>query len=285
MKRELHLNLFIHGRGHHEASWRHPASSPLALTDIDYYQDLAQRAEAALFDSIFFADQLALGGDVAQAPRTWLEPITVLAAIAMVTKPGRTDRHRLDHLHRAVQSRSPVRLDRSHQQRPRRLEHRDVLARYRGGELWRKRPGQPCRPLCPRRRIHGGGERGCGTVGRPTPWSMIAPPAFTRSPTASGRSSTAAIFTPWPGPSICRAVPRTTGAGPGRIVRYRPPLRRAACRCRVHGPYGEIHSAGILCRPQKAGGRRGTSARARADPARPQPGDCRHRDRCAAAGT
>ncbi len=86
MKRQLHLNLFIHSRGHHEASWRHPASSPLPLTDIRYYVDLAQRAEAALFDSIFFADQLALGGDVAQAPRTWLEPITVLAAIAMATK-------------------------------------------------------------------------------------------------------------------------------------------------------------------------------------------------------
>ena len=85
MKQELHLNLFIHSRGHHEASWRHPAASPLPLTDIRYYQDLAQRAEAALFDSIFFADQLALGGDVAQAPRTWLEPITVLAAIAVVT--------------------------------------------------------------------------------------------------------------------------------------------------------------------------------------------------------
>jgi FMN-dependent oxidoreductase (nitrilotriacetate monooxygenase family) len=85
MKRQLHLNLFIHGRGHHEASWRHPASSPLPLTDIRYYQDLAQRAEAALFDSIFFADQLALGGDVAQAPRTWLEPITVLAALATAT--------------------------------------------------------------------------------------------------------------------------------------------------------------------------------------------------------
>jgi FMN-dependent oxidoreductase (nitrilotriacetate monooxygenase family) len=85
MRRQLHLNLFIHGRGHHEASWRHPASSPLALTDIRYYQDLAQRAEAALFDSVFLADQLALGGDVAQAPRTWLEPITVLAAMAVAT--------------------------------------------------------------------------------------------------------------------------------------------------------------------------------------------------------
>src|SRR5881398_2251945 len=85
MKRQLHLNLFMHSRGHHEASWRHPASSPLPLTDIRYYQDLAQRAEAALFDSIFLADQLALGGDVAQAPRTWLEPITVLAALAVST--------------------------------------------------------------------------------------------------------------------------------------------------------------------------------------------------------
>ena len=52
MTRQLHLNLFFHSRGHHEASWRHPAASPLALTDIRYYQDLAQRAEASLFDSI-----------------------------------------------------------------------------------------------------------------------------------------------------------------------------------------------------------------------------------------
>jgi FMN-dependent oxidoreductase (nitrilotriacetate monooxygenase family) len=85
MKRQLHLNLFIHSRGHHEASGRHSAASPLALTDIRYYQDLAQRAEAALFDSVFLADQLALGDDVAQAARTWLEPITVLAAVAVAT--------------------------------------------------------------------------------------------------------------------------------------------------------------------------------------------------------
>src|SRR5215204_3872693 len=85
MTRQLHLNLFIHSRGHHEASWRHPLASPLALTDIRYYQDLAQRAEAGLFDAIFLADQLALGDDAAQAARTWLEPVTVLAAVAAVT--------------------------------------------------------------------------------------------------------------------------------------------------------------------------------------------------------
>jgi FMN-dependent oxidoreductase (nitrilotriacetate monooxygenase family) len=86
MTRRMHLNLFFHSRGHHEASWRHPGTSPRALTDVDYYIDLARRAEAAKFDSIFLADQLALGGDVHQAARTWLEPVTVLAAIAVSTQ-------------------------------------------------------------------------------------------------------------------------------------------------------------------------------------------------------
>jgi FMN-dependent oxidoreductase (nitrilotriacetate monooxygenase family) len=85
MSRSLHLNLFIHGRGHHEASWRHPDASPLKLTDIRYYTDLTCKAEAGLFDSIFLADQLALAEDVAHAPRIWLEPITALAALAGVT--------------------------------------------------------------------------------------------------------------------------------------------------------------------------------------------------------
>src|SRR5881227_4430041 len=85
MKRHMHLNLFIHSRGHHEAAWRHPAASPLALSDIRYYQGLAQHAEAGLFDAVFLADQLALGEDIAHGPRTALEPITVLAALAVST--------------------------------------------------------------------------------------------------------------------------------------------------------------------------------------------------------
>ena len=85
MSRPLHLNLFIQSRGHHEASWRHPLASPLPLTDIRYYQDVARRAEEGLFDSIFIADQLALGDDVAHAGRSWLEPITALGALAAST--------------------------------------------------------------------------------------------------------------------------------------------------------------------------------------------------------
>jgi len=86
MSRKLHLNLFIHGRGHHETAWRHLDSTPRALTDIRYYQDLAKRAEAGLFDSIFFADHLSVGGEVAHVAKGVLEPLTTLAAVATVTE-------------------------------------------------------------------------------------------------------------------------------------------------------------------------------------------------------
>ena len=86
MKRQLHLNLFIQSRGHHEASWRHPLASPLDMTDIRYFQTLAKRAEEGLFDSIFLADTLAVWDDVERAARTWLEPLTVLGALAVSTQ-------------------------------------------------------------------------------------------------------------------------------------------------------------------------------------------------------
>lgn len=86
MTRRMHLNVFIQSRGHHEASWRHPGSSTLPLTDIDYTVEVARKAEAGLFDSIFLADVLGLWNDVEKAPFNWLEPITTLAAVAMATK-------------------------------------------------------------------------------------------------------------------------------------------------------------------------------------------------------
>ncbi len=85
MSRRLRVNLFIHGRGHHEAAWRHPQGSPYALTDVRYYVELAQKAEAGCFDSVFLADQLAAGDDISRAPRTWLEPVTTLSALAVAT--------------------------------------------------------------------------------------------------------------------------------------------------------------------------------------------------------
>jgi FMN-dependent oxidoreductase (nitrilotriacetate monooxygenase family) len=85
MKRRLHLNLFIYGRGHHEAAWRHPKSATRSLVDIEHYVDCARKAEAACFDSIFLADVLNMPPDVDSSARLWLEPITALSAIAYAT--------------------------------------------------------------------------------------------------------------------------------------------------------------------------------------------------------
>ena len=86
MGQQMHLNLFIHSRGHHEASWRHPKASPKALTDVSYFVEAAQTAERGLFDSIFLADTLVVHDDVGHAARTWLEPISTLSALAMATE-------------------------------------------------------------------------------------------------------------------------------------------------------------------------------------------------------
>src|SRR6266702_6621945 len=85
MSRRIHLNLFIHGRGHHEAGWRHPGATRKALTDINYFIDLARRAEAGRSDSIFFADALELGDGARYVASGALEPITTLAALARET--------------------------------------------------------------------------------------------------------------------------------------------------------------------------------------------------------
>ncbi|MGI9408448.1 MAG: LLM class flavin-dependent oxidoreductase [Hyphomicrobiaceae bacterium] len=86
MKKQFHINLFIYSRGHHEASWRHPDSTPYAVTDVAHYVDCAQKAEAACFDSIFLADTLATPKDVDRASRIWLEPLTTLGSLAVTTK-------------------------------------------------------------------------------------------------------------------------------------------------------------------------------------------------------
>lgn len=85
MQRQLHLNLFVQSRGHHEASWNFPGAADSSIMDVNHYVKIAQRAEAGKFDSIFFADQLALSDDAARTGRVWLEPITLIAALAMAT--------------------------------------------------------------------------------------------------------------------------------------------------------------------------------------------------------
>jgi FMN-dependent oxidoreductase (nitrilotriacetate monooxygenase family) len=85
--RQMHLNLFIQGIGHHEAAWRSADTNPADMLDISYYQKLSQAAEAAKFDAIFIADALAINPNVEFGPfNNFFEPLTLLAAIAAVTE-------------------------------------------------------------------------------------------------------------------------------------------------------------------------------------------------------
>jgi FMN-dependent oxidoreductase (nitrilotriacetate monooxygenase family) len=82
----LNLNLFIYPAGHHEAAWRYPGSQPEEVMSLGYYARLAQRAEAAKMDAIFFADGPSLTENIRYAARVKPEPLTLLSAVAAVTE-------------------------------------------------------------------------------------------------------------------------------------------------------------------------------------------------------
>ncbi|WP_308810217.1 NtaA/DmoA family FMN-dependent monooxygenase [Arthrobacter sp. HMWF013] len=84
--RQLHLNLFILASGHHEAAWRHPASTPERMFEPEFYGDLARTAEAAAFDAVFLADIPKLDDNIAFNAAGLLDPLVTLATIAMATE-------------------------------------------------------------------------------------------------------------------------------------------------------------------------------------------------------
>ncbi|MCQ9616358.1 LLM class flavin-dependent oxidoreductase [Paenalcaligenes niemegkensis] len=83
--KQMHINLFIYGCGHHRAAWRHPDSQVERLGDIRYFQDLARLAERGKLDAVFFADGQS-ADTVSDGPRWFLEPLTMLSAMAVATE-------------------------------------------------------------------------------------------------------------------------------------------------------------------------------------------------------
>jgi FMN-dependent oxidoreductase (nitrilotriacetate monooxygenase family) len=84
MARQLHLNLFIMGCGHHKAAWRHPDSAVERMGDIAYFEELAQTAERGKLDAVFFADGQS-ADNVGDGPKWFLEPLTAIAAMSRAT--------------------------------------------------------------------------------------------------------------------------------------------------------------------------------------------------------
>ncbi len=89
---QLRLGVFFNHTGHHAASWLHPDAQIDAGVNIDHYVAIAQTAEAAKFDLIFFADSAAVrDADMKAVSRAaqytaYFEPTTLLAGLAMATK-------------------------------------------------------------------------------------------------------------------------------------------------------------------------------------------------------
>jgi FMN-dependent oxidoreductase (nitrilotriacetate monooxygenase family) len=83
--RELHLNAFIMSTGHHEAAWRHPDVEPARALTLQHYVDIARTAERGRLDSVFFADGVALHGNVKHNTHSAFEPLTLLSALAAST--------------------------------------------------------------------------------------------------------------------------------------------------------------------------------------------------------
>jgi FMN-dependent oxidoreductase (nitrilotriacetate monooxygenase family) len=80
------LNAVIFGLGSHEAGWRMPQSNALASTDLDYWIDIAHRAEAGGFDALFLGDVLALQQSADRHLSDAMDPLVILSALAAVTE-------------------------------------------------------------------------------------------------------------------------------------------------------------------------------------------------------
>jgi FMN-dependent oxidoreductase (nitrilotriacetate monooxygenase family) len=89
--RQLHLNAFMRPVSIHTAWWRYPGSTPDANFNLQHLVSFAQTLERGLFDAFFMADHLAVLNMPVDALKrsatiTSFDPITLLPALAMVTK-------------------------------------------------------------------------------------------------------------------------------------------------------------------------------------------------------
>ncbi len=244
--RQMHLGMFLQGAGHHVAGWRYP--------DAEFRQREPTASGAAGGDRR--ARQVRHGvprrRPDQQRGRPSLADRPLRAAdgadgICARDQPDRARRHVLDDLRRAVPSRARLRLARSHQPWPRRLERGDHVLRLDRREL-RDQASRTRRPLRHRRGVHRRGARAVELVGRrclsegqddgrlcrpvEAPCARPQGHLFLREGAAQHLAAAA-------GPPDHRAV---------RLVGARPAARGADRRCGVHRASEPRQRAGVLSR-------------------------------------
>ncbi|MCR0985552.1 LLM class flavin-dependent oxidoreductase [Roseomonas populi] len=82
--RRMSLGLFAQMAGHHVAGWRHP-DAQAGGENLPLIQHVARTAERGTFDLFFLADGLTTSAEAHPSTIARLEPLTLLASLAMVT--------------------------------------------------------------------------------------------------------------------------------------------------------------------------------------------------------
>lgn len=91
-KKQIKLGMFLRPAGHHLAAWRHPNAQADAGVNIARFIEVAKIAERGCFDMLFSADSATANsvfdenGLRRMAYVAWIEPFTLLAALASVTQ-------------------------------------------------------------------------------------------------------------------------------------------------------------------------------------------------------
>ncbi len=84
MTRQMHLGVFVQAAGHHVSAWRLP-DAEAGGENLGLVQRIARTAERGRFDLLFLADGLTTGPDAHPSTVVRIEPLSLLAALAMST--------------------------------------------------------------------------------------------------------------------------------------------------------------------------------------------------------
>ena len=84
-KRQMRLGVFVLGTGNHSAGWRYEGAMTSSCS-LPVMQSIAQIAERGKFDLFFISDGLAMDPGDHPSFISRFEPMTLLAAISMVTR-------------------------------------------------------------------------------------------------------------------------------------------------------------------------------------------------------
>lgn len=82
----MKLGLFLMGTGHHIASWRHPKAQADASENVEFFKEVAIKAEQGKLDMLFLSDGLSFNELSHPAEQVRFEPLTLLSVLSTVTE-------------------------------------------------------------------------------------------------------------------------------------------------------------------------------------------------------